>query len=339
MSNNLSVPKRTPYHQLITINRIDFSDKSVLLVGASRMAHQFAVALKALKVANVTVLSRTEASADGFRDNYGFKPLFGGFEKQFPNLPVFDLVIIALPTHLLLPATECAVRYGHNNILIEKPASVYTEKLIQFQKIVTSQRIRIGYNRLLYPNYHRLKELIEIDGGVTSCQYNFTEWLHTIDYQKDGKEAYERWGINNTLHIISMAHEIIGMPVEMSSFRRGSLSWHPSGSTFVGAGITDKKVLFSYQADWGAAGRWGIDIITRANIYRLVPLEDLSVCKKGKTAWEKIEFEKCFPDVKQGVAEEVAVMLDRRLEELIEMTTLEKVIQYNRIAEKIFGYH
>lgn len=46
----------------------------------------------------------------------------------------------------------------------------------------------------------------------------------------------ERWGIANSLHVISMAHYLIGLPEQMRRYRFGKPDWYPSGDRFVGAG-------------------------------------------------------------------------------------------------------
>jgi len=239
---------------------------------------------------------------------------------------------------LLIPAAESALKHGQTNILIEKPASLYADNLITFSNNLKSERIRVGYNRLLYPNLHLLKELIKKEGGFTSCNFTFTEWVHTINFKKDRPDAYKRWGIANTLHIISMVFDLIGMPKEISTYQSGSLDWHPTGSIFVGSGISNNNIPFAYQADWGSSGRWGIEVMTNENAYRLIPLEELYVCPKGSVNWKKISFNKAFSDVKQGMAEEIAVMLSENLPNDLDLPTLEKAAQLNKVAEKIFGY-
>ena len=41
-----------------------------------------------------------------------------------------------------------------------------------------------------------------------------------------------------------------------------------------------QKKLLSYHANWRGGGRWGIEVITKSNIYRLTLLEKLLVSKK-----------------------------------------------------------
>jgi len=45
-----------------------------------------------------------------------------------------------------------------------------------------------------------------------------------------------------------------------------------------------------------------------------------------------------YPDVKPGIAEEVAVMLDDTMEEKMGLISLERAAEFNNLAEKIFGY-
>jgi len=216
---------------------------------------------------------------------------------------------------------------------------LYHDKLISFSKQLTDQTVRIGYNRLLYPSFHKLKFLAEQEGGITSCTFTFTEWIHTINFEFYPSEVYSRWGISNSLHVISMAMELIGMPKSLSSFQQGSLEWHPSGSSFVGSGISENNIPFSYHANWDSAGRWGVEVMTKNNIYRLIPLEGLFVCHKGSVNWEPIPLNFAYPKVKAGIAEQIAIMLNDEKEKEIGLITLEKASEYNKLAEKIFAYN
>lgn len=135
-----------------------------------------------------------------------------------------------------------------------------------------------------------------------------------------------------------MAHDLIGLPKEMRTYRFGELDWHPSGNRFVGAGVTHENIPFSYHADWSSAGRWGIEVMTPENAYRLISLEQLYRCKRGTFNWDIIETISAFPEVKQGIAEEVAIMLAPELEETIPLVTPEKAAEYTELAEVILGY-
>ena len=103
--------------------------------------------------------------------------------------------------------------------------------------------------------------------------------------------------------------ELIGMPKTLTSYQSGSLNWHPSGSIFVGSGISENDIPFSYNADWESAGRWGIEVKTKENTYRLIPLEGLFVCHKKSVEWKEILLDISYPDIKREIAEEIAAML------------------------------
>lgn len=329
-----------PYKTLLAIKDRDFSDKTVLIIGAGWMAEQYCITLTQMGIRNVSIVSRSEKSARNCCEKFGFQPFHGGYEKCLPELGTFDLAIVATSVHKLKPAAMRAVECGNKNILVEKPASLYSSELFEWAKQSDdgNVRIRIAYNRLVYPNLWKLKALVQSEGGITSCRYTFTELVHTINFNNNQTDVYERWGIANSLHVISMTHYLIGLPEEMQTYRFGKLDWHPSGDRFVGAGVTNENIPFSYHADWSSAGRWGIEIMTLENAYRLIPLEQLYRCKKGTFNWELVETTSAFPDVKQGIAEEVGIMLDLEFEKTVPLVTIKKAAKYNELAEEILGY-
>jgi predicted dehydrogenase len=328
------------YNAIKNINKLKFNKKKVLLIGAGYMAEQYCMALSAMGIRDVTVCSRTEQSAKKCSQKYLYHPVHGGYELCLPQLGTFDLVIIATPVHDLMPATLLALQHGNRNILVEKPASLYSDELTNWSNMNNDMhaRIRVAFNRLTYPNLVKLKELVEKEGGITSCRYTFTERIHTINFNNNKPDCYARWGISNSLHVISMAHFLIGLPQELSCYHCGGLDWHPSGSRFVGSGITVNNVPFSYHADWDSAGRWGIEVMTLKNAYSLIPLEGLNFCPKGTFTWEKVDFEVAYSNVKHGVAELIAVMLDPSLESQITLVNLEQAREYINLAEKICNY-
>lgn len=262
---------------------LDIRSKKILILGGGFIAKEYCKALTLMRVKNVTGICRSEKTAKACSDTTGFTYLPGGYENNESSISQhYDLAIIALPIKELKGASQYLVNHGHTNILVEKPAALYSKKLEDWSGQIDPSkiRLRVAYNRLVYPSLWKLKELLETEGGITSCRYTFTEWIHTINFEKDEKDCYARWGISNSLHVISMAHYLIGMAKELTAFCEGKLSWHPSGSRFVGAGITDSEIPFSYHADWDSAGRWGIEVMTAKSAYRLIPLEELYCCKK-----------------------------------------------------------
>jgi predicted dehydrogenase len=326
------------YEILTNIGKIDLQKKSVLIIGAGWMSRQYAIALSQMKIKDVTIVSRNKDKVTQLANEFNFTSICGQADDIFPNLPLMDLVIVATSVNSLFSITKFAIKNGQTNILIEKPGSLYRDEILNLNKISKNSRIRIAYNRLTYPNLHKLKLLVSQEGGITSCNFNFTERIDSIDFKKEITEVYTRWGISNTLHIISMVLDLIGFPKEYLFYQSGKLDWHPTGSIFVGSGLTEKNIPFSYHADWGSSGRWGIEVMTKENAYRLISLEELYVCHKNSFEWIKVPFDVSFPKVKQGVAEELCIMLEPNLENIVPLTTLEKASKFNEVAEKILGY-
>jgi predicted dehydrogenase len=327
------------YNWLSNINSLDFRDKSALVIGGSEISRQYILALLKFKIKDITVVTKSGDYISKICKENDIKLFTGGFENNLSNIGKKDIVIVAPTLDLTINATKLAIQNGQQNILIEKPGSLYVSEFELLEKLISTQNIRVGYNRLVYPNLHKVKTLVEKEGGITSCRFTFTERISSIDFKKKSQEIYHKWGISNSLHVITMAFELIGMPKEIFPRQYGQLEWHPTGSIFVGAGISERNIPFSYHADWGSGGRWGIEVNTANNSYQLIPLEEIFVCPKDTGSWKKIDFKKSFSEIKQGISEEIAVMLsvDKKYQDLL--PDLKKASRYNKLAENIFGYN
>jgi len=337
MSYNMITQSKL-YNWITNINPLKFKNKSVLIIGSGNISKNYAYVLSKLNIEDVTILSNSKKKVEDLCQKFNFNSLSGGFEKHLPNLKKMDLTIIATPIELLIPVAKLALKYNQNTILIEKPGSFHNSDLLQLKQKEKSNTIRIAYNRIIYPNFIKLKMLLEKD-PPTSCKFSMTERPMTIDFTSKTPETYERWGISNTLHVISMVVELIGFPKKLSASQSGRLDWHPSGSIFVGSGISEKNIPFSYHGDWSSWGGWSIEIMTKNRVYLLKPLENLFVMEKGSNEWKKMDFKISFPDTKQGLLEETAIMLSCNKTLADNLISLDKAILLNNLAKKIFGYY
>ena len=326
--------KNLSYNSLNKISSNEYPKKSVLIIGSGFMAKQYCLALKKLGVKEVTILARNRNKVKKLSEEFNFKFISGEINSELRNMDVVDLVIISTSISSLMDITKYVIESGQKNILIEKPGSLHHQDLTDLEKI--DGNIRIAYNRLAYTNFYKLKGILKQE-EITSCKYYITEKINSINFNKNSSKIYTYWGISNSLHVISMAHELIGMPKEIYAKQFGKLKWHPSGSIFIGNGVTEKNIPFSYHADWESAGRWGIEIMTKKHAYRLIPLEKLFVCKKGSFEWEEIPIEMSHPDVKQGISEEIALMFNGDRKE--ELPSPKKGAEFIKLAEIIFGYN
>jgi predicted dehydrogenase len=333
MSNNIS--------DMMVLENYDFSklkNKKIAIIGSGFMAENYVLACKKMNINNILVIGNKEEKVKKICKKYKIHGIFGGYEKNLKSLEKMDLVIICIPVHLLVLCTNLAIKYCQKNILIEKPGSIYVNELLNLNKIIKSANVKIGYNRISYPNYQLLKQKTKEDGGITSCTFTFTERIDKIDFNKEKPEVFSRLGIGNSLHVISMVFDLIGMPKKMTSIQKGGFKWHKSGSIFVGSGITKKNIPFSYHADWESSGRWGIEIMTKKNSYKLIPLEELYQRPKGTFEWTKIKIKNKFPNIKHGIPEQIVAMLDQSINEKVNLVTVKLAASLNKEAEKIFGY-
>lgn len=334
MSNNMN--EISSYEIISNLSLEKFANSTVTIIGGGYMGQEYAKALENLDISNVTIITNSSKNPEIFATKFEYKVLSGGYEKHIPLLKKQDLIIIATPTELLYSVCNLCLDYNQDNILIEKPGSLYQNDLKLLEEKSKGCRIRIAYNRICYPNVHLLKKLCENE--ILSCTFDFTEWTHKIPFDKYTKDEYRLWGISNSLHIISLAFELIGMPKKINCFHQGSLDWHPSGSIFTGSGISINDIPFSYHANWESAGRWMVEIMTKNKSYRLMPLEGLYVCEKGSIDWNPVSFNSTSLKTKPGILEQVAIMLDHNLEKDCSLITLDQSINYMKIAAQILNY-
>lgn len=257
------------------------------------MAQDYTKVLIALG-ATVTVVGRSEYSAQQFDKATGLRVIKGGlidFLNKAPDLP--DAAIVCVGVEGLAAAAIQLIRFGVRRILVEKPAALETAEIQELHAVATEKGadVLVAYNRRFYAATLHAKRLIEKDGGLLSCNFEFTEWGHEIEGLTKAPGVKERWFLGNSTHVVDLAFYLAGTPQQISCYTAGSLAWHPAASVFAGAGVTERGVLFSYQANWGAPGRWGVEALT-AN-YRLIfrPMESLQVMRKGSVGIEPVEID------------------------------------------------
>lgn len=319
----------------------DFSDCRATVVGYGNMGKEFVLALQALKVGQITVCSLSAQSLLSLKEFENITVFDGGYQN-FKRKPDQDeLAIVATPTAHLIPAALHLRELGYRKFLIEKPVSLWSEELREFYEAFADQKTKTvcGYNRAAYPALLELKHLTRLEGGITSCTYTFTEFTDRINPKAYSDDEAGRWGIANSLHVMSMAHTLIGMPKTWEAHCSGSaVSWHPAGSVFVGSGISEQDIPFVYHADWGSTGRWSLEVHTRKASYRCCPLEQLSVRRSFKEEWKEVPIACFAPDVKVGFAEQVAALFQEKIGCDIPLISLEGACRLIEFGEDVFGY-
>lgn len=265
----------------------------IWIIGASDISSEYCRVLTAQK-RKFEVIGRSEKSALLFEEKTGIKPVVGGIDcylETKPEIPTH--VIVAVGVELLCNTAQSLIKYGVKNILLEKPGGLNLEEMQETAKKAEDAKanVFVAYNRRFYSSVFKAQDIIKEDGGVTSFNFEFTEWSHTIHPDHRTIELFNNWMLANSTHVIDTAFFLGGAPKEMSCFKagEGNIDWHPSGCIYSGAGLSESGALFSYQANWQAPGRWTIEILTRKHRLYFKPMETLQIQNIGSVRVDPID--------------------------------------------------
>lgn len=267
--------------------------QKVLLVGAGQISVDYFNVLRNLD-SDIVVVGRGEKSAKQFFDKTGFKAITGGLSKfLLMNNIVFSKAIVAVGVEELKNTTVQLINHSFNSILVEKPAGLTFQEIQDVASYSEEKNVDVfvAYNRRFYASVKKAQEIILDDGGVTSFNFEFTEWSHVIEKLVKAQGVKENWFLGNSTHVVDLAFYLGGKPKEISGYTIGGLDWHPKASVFTGAGITENGALFSYQANWESPGRWGVEILTKKHRLILRPLEKLQIQNIGSVNIEFVELD------------------------------------------------
>ena len=193
----------------------------------------------------------------------------------------------------------------------------------------------IAYNRRFYDSVLQAKEIIRKDGGILSVNFDFTEWSHQIVDLPISDEVKQRWFLANSSHIVDLVWHLIGPPKKMDSIVIGTLPWHKSGSIFVGGGLSEMDIPFSYHANWGAPGRWSCEIETKNHKLIFKPLEVLSIMNLGSVQIQDMPIKELDNRFKPGLYVQVQKFLSS---DYSEMCLIEDQIKWYSSYMKIANY-
>lgn len=267
--------------------------ENIWLIGSGYMAIEYAKVLKGLNKPFLTIGRGTE-SAQSFQEATGQKVITGGLDSFLatqPTLPTHAIISVGIEN--LASSTLALLKFGVKNILVEKPAIAYPEEMAELVAETQKQgaQVLLAYNRRFYASVQKAQEIIAEDGGVTSFNFEFTEWSHVIGTLKKHPAEHQNWFLGNSTHIIDTAFYIAGQPSQLNCFVKGqnALEWHTKSAIFAGAGETRQGALFSYQANWMSPGRWVIEFLTAKHRLVFKPIEKLQIQKIGSVAVDLVE--------------------------------------------------
>lgn len=308
----------------------------IWLIGAGGMALDYIKVLKSLKK-EFTIIGRGEKSARMCQEKTGCQVQIGGldfFLKQKPD--ICSHAIVSVGAENLFSTTQQLIAYGVKNILVEKPGGLWTEEFITQARSASEKNanVYIAYNRRFFAGVLKAQELIEKDGGVTSFNFEFTEWSHVIETLEKVEGHKEKWFLGNSTHVVDLAFYLGGKPKEISTFTSGGMSWHPAASNFAGAGISKKGALFSYQANWESAGRWSVEMLTKKHRFIFRPMEKLQVQKRGSIAVEEFEIDNTLDiEYRPGLYLQTNNFLENKTKEFCTIQEQSEMVGvYNKMA-------
>tara|TARA_B110000027_G_scaffold67539_1_gene72220 strand:- start:8600 stop:9541 length:942 start_codon:yes stop_codon:yes gene_type:complete len=269
--------------------------QTILLIGTGPMAIEYSKVLQAM-AKKFIVVGRGSESAKLFKQKTGITPVIGGLDLYLKDkkLNKNTIAIIATGTETLMSLMQQLLKSGVEKILVEKPAAISIDELLENEQYIKpyENSIFVAYNRRFYASVIEAKKLIKEDGGLLSMHFEFTEWAHKLENLVKADGVKKNWFFANSSHVVDLAFFIAGKPKILKAFSKpGKLDWHDK-TNFVGAGETDKGVLFSYISNWESAGRWGIELLTQNRRIYLKPMENIHLQQKGSISIieHKIDF-------------------------------------------------
>lgn len=259
------------------------------LIGVGPMGRDYFKVLKALGE-QVRVIGRGEQSAAEFQAETGQPVGTGSLARILGQEGAPQRAIVAVSIDNLAQVASALIRAGTRRLLLEKPGALNRAQLADLNKLAIEHgaAVMIGYNRRFHAATLAAQTMIAEDGGATSCDFEFTEWAHTITPLRLANETKQNWMYSNSSHVADLAFFLCGLPAEMAAFHGGGLGWHTSSARFSGAGVTERGVFFSYHADWEAPGRWGVEVMTRKRRFIFRPMERLQITPIASAAVDTV---------------------------------------------------
>lgn len=320
----------------------------ILLLGTGEMAAEYVKVLLSMGMdkKEIQVVGRSQTRAELFSREYGVSCRWGGTPALLA-IPAYERAIVAV-SHLQLPETTLILlEKGCKSILLEKPGALYQLQLRELQDSAArgNAQIYVAFNRRFYSSINAVRDIIAEDGGLLSCNFDFTEIEDFILKDRTSKslsdEVLARWGIVNSFHVIDLFLHLAGLPTCWTHQHGGGLSWHPGAAVFCGSGTTDRGVFFSYLATWGGAGRWRVELTTPYRKLILCPLEKLAIQSKGH--FELREFDLGFqpPGLKPGIRGQLEAFFSSSpsLPHDHRLCSIDEALRHFSVAETILGYN
>ncbi len=311
---------------------------NIWIVGAGSIAQEYAKIIDTLGY-EFLIIGRGKEKVAEIKGKTHYNVVSGGVDSYIANNPkIPEYAIVATNISSLSSSCISLMKYGVKNILCEKPGFLYPEECEIVAKVAKENncKVFIAYNRRFFASVNKAMEIIRKDGGVKSFNFEFTEWGHVIEKLNKPKEDLDNWLYANSSHVIDLAFFLGGTPVDINCITSGEISWHKP-AIFAGSGISNKGAIFSYSSNWGAPGRWGVEVLTSTHRLYLRPMEKLQIQQLGSVAVSPVDIDYSLDEkFKPGFFLETKAFLGGNYDHLcsIEEQKNHVIKIYNRIVGK-----
>ncbi|EAU41010.1 Predicted dehydrogenase [Fulvimarina pelagi HTCC2506] len=285
------------------------------LIGAGPMAEAYVRVLEALDC-EFRIVGRSEISAAQLEARTGREVERGGLEAAIIKYgsPVGAIVSTSIET---LSANAIALmESGCSRILVEKPAGLNGDEIRRLGSVWKgfNSKLYVAYNRRFYASVDHLCQLVAADGGVKLVNFDFSELSERVSVLEKSPLIKSNWFLANSTHVVDLAFYIAGTPVgRFNATTSGELDWHPTSSRFAGSGESTKGALFSYAANWGTPGRWGLEVHSVHRRFLLRPMEQLWEIHSAFEPPVEIEIDDRYDRLfKPGVLQQVKAFLSTK---------------------------
>jgi predicted dehydrogenase len=267
--------------------------KRVVIVGSGFMSHEYLKVLETFNNLEILIVGNREINPElrsGVLKRYLY--LTGGFNNNINKVKKFNphLIIIAASVISLTEIIIDCIKNNFQLILLEKPGFSSPKDLEKIKNylIKSNTKILLAFNRRFYESVIKLKNLIMTD-KILSGKFSFSERIWHLNKISKNEKELAIWYYVNSLHVIDLFFHICGDPIMINSNSSLKHKWKNNKTIYVGSGVTNKEVYFSYHSNWNAPDNWSIELFTEKKAYLLNPLEELRVKKLGENNYNKIK--------------------------------------------------
>jgi hypothetical protein len=263
---------------------------------------------------------------------------------------------VAAPTHAVVAAPvdglapiAMALAAHCPAILLEKPGALEVSELrglAEHPKVRAGAcQIKIGYNRRFYAGIDYLRQSLATDGPVLSATLEFDEPIPRIEALPTPNTIKSRWGYANASHVFDLLFYLCGQSTVLQALPSlptdPKLAWHPTGSVFVGAGLTSGGTRYTYHGNFASVGRWRLTLSMRKKRYLLMPIETLQMAEGESVAFKDVPLPAPSSSVqtaglKQGLSEQVSAFMAGDPQD--QLATLPYQLWHLSHLATVFGY-